>query len=152
MTRLYISLPILLTLAGCGGPIETRVQTHMVAPISAQKHFMFSSASEPDAKIIKSARGMVGDMLAAKGFQHMDAAQMLIQIGLADRPASIAVSVGEDGETMPIAGQKEQKPLQSCRDREHRLTITMIDQTNGAILYSGAASEYHCKGKIEASL
>jgi len=113
---------------------------------------MFSPALKQNGKAIKSARNMVRELLAEKGFNNKDAAQMLIQIGLADRPASVAIFVGEDDEAVPIASEKERKPLQSCRDREHRLNITMIDQTNGTILYAGAASEYHCNGKIEASL
>lgn len=153
MRRLSIfMIPVLALTANCSGPIETRIQTQAGSALPAQKLYSFTAKPEQNSEIYQTARKMVADALAAKSFIAADDAPILVHIALADRPASIAMTTGEEGDVSIIANQKERKPLQSCKDVEHRLTINMVNTANGAALYSGTAAEYHCKGTMEQSL
>ncbi|MEO9467575.1 DUF4136 domain-containing protein [Parasphingorhabdus sp.] len=139
-------------LSGCSGPIETRVTTHSVAPLPQPEKYGFGDVSDQSNEHYETARNLVGAALKRKGLQMADDAPMLVDIGLAERPASISVSVGEDSDTAIVAAQKEKKPLQSCDDKEHRLTVSIVDRATGQMVYSGTAAEYHCKGTISDSL
>lgn len=145
-------IPVLALTANCSGPIETRIQTQTGPALPAQKLYSFTAKPEQNSETYQSARKMVADALAAKSYVAADEAPILVHIALADRPASIAMTTGEEGDVSIIANQKERKLLQSCKDIEHRLTINMVSSADGATLYSGTAAEYHCKGTIEQSL
>ncbi len=147
-----LMLPIVALTASCGGPVETRIQTQASAAATAQKTYRFAAQPEQNSDIYKTARQMVADSLSAKSYVAGDEAPILVHIALAARPASIAMTTGEEGDVRTIAGQKERKPLQSCEDIEHRLTINMVSASDGSTFYSGTAAEYHCKGSMEQSL
>lgn len=153
MHRLAIlMIPIVALTASCGGPIETRIQTQAGAGLPAQKQYSFTAKPEQNSEAYNKARKMVADTLAAKGFALADQAPTLVHIALASRPASIAMTTGEDGDVSRIAEPKKRKPLQSCEDIEHRLILNMVNASDGSTVYSGTAAEYHCKGSMEQSL
>lgn len=139
-------------LSGCSGPIETRVTTHSAAALPQPDQYSFGAASEQSNEHYKEARNLVDSALKRKGLRMADDAPMLVDIALAERPASISISVGEENDTAIVAAQKEKKPLQSCDDKEHRLTVSIVERATGQELYSGTAAEYHCKGAISDSL
>ncbi|MEM8919265.1 MAG: hypothetical protein AAGE37_10430 [Pseudomonadota bacterium] len=138
--------------AGCAGPIETRISTQAGAPLPDDRTYNFGSVAEQDNDLHKAAREMVDSALKSRGFRAVENAAILVDLTLADRPADISITVGEDTEQAVLAEVKQQKPLQSCKDREHRLTVTIADRVTGTSLYSGAAAEYHCKGTMAESL
>ncbi|SIN66021.1 protein of unknown function [Parasphingorhabdus marina DSM 22363] len=138
--------------AGCAGPIETRIMTQAAAPLPDKQTYDFGSVAEQDNELYRAARELVDSALKSRGFRTAENASTLVDLTLADRPADIAIRVGEATQELVLADVKAQKPLQSCKDREHRLTITFADRVSGAMLYSGTAAEYHCKGTIEESL
>ncbi len=153
MTRLSIlTLLSTIILTACTGPIETRVETVVPTALPVTKIFSFTEKPEQNNALYQDARTLVADALESKGFSQADSASILVQIALADRPANIAIDVGENEKKIPRSLAKKQKFLQSCKDQEHRLIITLTDQTTGNSLYSGTASEYHCKGTLKASL
>ncbi|WP_108812183.1 DUF4136 domain-containing protein [Sphingorhabdus sp. Alg231-15] len=153
MHRLVIlMIPILALTASCGGPIETRIQTEAAAALPAQKQYSFTAKPEQNSKTYDKARNLVAQALTGKNFVAVESASVIVHIALANRPASIAMTTGEKENIVRIADQKEQKFLQSCEDFEHRLTINMINSTNGSTLYSGTAAEYHCNGTFDQSL
>ncbi len=153
MRRLTIlMIPIMAMTASCSGPIETRIQTQTAASMPAQKQYSFTEKPEQNSEIYKTARNLVAEALSAKSFSATDQASIMVHIALANRPASIAMTTGEENDIDIIVSQKERKPLQSCEDVEHRLTVTMVDSANGSTVYSGTAAEYHCKGSLEQSL
>lgn len=139
-------------LSGCSGPIETRVTTHSAAPLPKPDNYSFGASSDQSNEHYKTARNLVGSALERKGLRMADDAPMLVDIALAERPASISISVGEESDTAIVAAQKESKFLQSCDDKEHRLTVSIVERATGQAVYSGTASEYHCKGLIGDSL
>ncbi|MEO0440082.1 MAG: hypothetical protein AAF067_04305 [Pseudomonadota bacterium] len=138
--------------AGCAGPIETRITTQAGAALPASQTYSFGSVSKQDNDLHKTARELVDSALKSRGYSSAENAAVLVDLTLADRPANIAITVGEDTEQAVLVDVKQQKPLQSCKDREHRLTISIADRVTGTSLYSGAAAEYHCKGTVEESL
>ena len=75
---------------------------------------------------------------------------MLVDIALSDRPAEIAITAGDGRST--VAAAKERKPLQSCADREHRISVVLFALPDGRKLYTGNAAEYHCSGTMAQSL
>lgn len=153
MRRLaFLMIPIIAIIASCSGPIETRIETQSGSALATQKQYSFTAKPEQNSETYQSARKMVANALATNSFTAKDSAPILVHIALGGRPASIAMTAGEKDDVSTIAEQKERKPLQSCEDVEHRLTINMVNATDGSILYSGTAAEYHCKGTMEQSL
>ncbi len=153
MRRLAIlMIPLVAMTTSCGGPIETRIQTEASSSLPSQKQYSFTAKPEQNSAAYQTARRMVAEALAARNFAAADEAPTLVHIALADRPASIAMTTGEKDNIATIAEKKERKPLQSCDDVEHRLTINMVNTSDGSTVYSGTAAEYHCKGSMEQSL
>ena len=152
MTR---SLPWILVgamvVAGCAGPIETRVQTHQLITAADQKQFTLTPKDAPENRELAMTRDLVAKSLIAKGYQSVADAPILVHVALSIRPADIAVEGGDKNTLRPIAAAKPHKRFQSCKDQEHRLTITLFDQERGSKLYGGSAAEYHCKGTIAQS-
>jgi hypothetical protein len=141
-----------MTVSGCAGPIQTRVQTHQLIGSPEQKNFALSAIDVVANSDLARARAMVATSLGERGYQPSADASILVHVALSDRPADIAVNAGDKAAEQLIAAAKSQKRFQSCKDREHRLTITLFDQLRGTKLYSGSAAEYHCKGTIAQSL
>ncbi|ASK89738.1 hypothetical protein [Sphingorhabdus sp. SMR4y] len=141
-----------LAVSGCAGPIQTRVQTHQLVAPSEQKTFTTSPVDAVANRDLVDARDLVTQSLERRGYISSSNASILVHVALADRPADIAVEAGTDKAAQSITPAKKQKRFQSCKDREHRLTVSLFDQVRGRKLYSGSAAEYHCKGTIAQSL
>ncbi|MEP3451843.1 MAG: hypothetical protein ABJN65_08815 [Parasphingorhabdus sp.] len=90
--------------------------------------------------------------LEAKGYLESKSASILLSSSIANRPASIAIQLGEGENARTVTSTKANKLFQSCKDREHRLIVTMVQRDSGAQLYRGTASEYHCKADLTLSL
>ena len=138
--------------AGCAGPIETRVQTHQLVAAPQERQFTVSSTDAVQNRDLELARELVANILREKGYRSSPDAAILVHVALSDRPADIAVVAGDENAQQSIAAAKQKKRFQSCKDQEHRLTISLFDQGRGAKLYSGNAAEYHCNGTIAQSL
>jgi len=141
-----------LAVSACAGPIETRVQTHQVIAAAAPKQFTLSPKDAPENRDLAMTRDLVAKSLIAKGYQSAPDASILVHVALSSRAADIAVDGGEKDSSHTIASAKQQKRFQSCKDQEHRLTISLFDQARGTKLYTGNAAEYHCKGTIAQSV
>ena len=141
-----------LAVSGCAGPIQTRVQTHQVIAASAQKKFTMSSTDAVAHSDLTAARALVARSLNDRGYESSSDASILVHVALSTRPADIAVKAGAENAEQSISTAKKQKRFQSCKDREHRLTVSLFDQVRGKKLYSGSAAEYHCKGTVIQSL
>lgn len=141
-----------LTLAGCSGPIETRIQTHSAAPLADRSSFSFGEQPGEKSPAFAQAEQLVREAMIAKNMTASENGNILVELSLSSRPADVAISVGENGKERELAGKKQKKFLQSCRDFEHRLSIGLLDQAGGQLLYSGQAAEYHCKGSLADSL
>lgn len=141
-----------MTVSGCAGPIETRVQTHQVIAAAAQKKFTMSPIDAVANRDLARARDLVAKSLNERGYESSPNASILVHVALSGRPADIAVNAGDKDAEQSIAAAKKRKRFQSCKDQEHRLTVNLFDQVRGKKLYSGSAAEYHCNGTIAQSL
>lgn len=141
-----------MTVSGCAGPIETRVQTHQEIAAAESKQFTISPIDKLANRDLELARDTVTKSLNERGYQSSPDASILVHVALSDRPADIAIDAGEKDAELSISTSKKQKRFQSCKDHEHRLTISLFDQARGTKLYSGSAAEYHCNGTIAQSL
>ena len=141
-----------MTVSGCAGPIETRVQTHQVITAPDQNQFTLSPKDAVENSDLALARELVAKSLSEKGYAPSPNASILVHVAISERPADIAVDAGEKDAKQTIAPAKRQKRFQSCEDQEHRLTIILYDQARETILYKGNAAEYHCNGTIAQSL
>ncbi|MEH6790098.1 hypothetical protein [Parasphingorhabdus sp.] len=149
---LWLILASALTLSGCAGPIETRLQTDQMATALSQKNFRLSEVEPLVHPDLQQARDRIAESLLERGYRSASDAAILVHVALADRPADVAINAGEKETQQPLAPAKKQKRFQSCKDREHRLTVTLFDQVRAKMLYSGNAAEYHCKGTVAQSL
>ncbi|MEW4467471.1 hypothetical protein AB1K62_06545 [Parasphingorhabdus sp. JC815] len=147
-----LMIPIVAAVSGCVGPIETRIQTQAGPALPTKKIYSFTARPEQNSPAYQTARKIVAGVLESKNFVATEDAPIRVHIALANRPASIAMTTGENDKLNVIAEKKKRKLLQSCDDREHRLTITMVNILDGSAYYSGTAAEYHCKGSLEQSL
>ncbi|CAO1654894.1 hypothetical protein [Parasphingorhabdus sp. NYA22] len=141
-----------MTVSGCAGPIQTRVQTHQVIAAPAQKKFTTSPIDAVVNRELSLARDLVAKSLNERGYESSPDASILVHVALSDRPADIAVDAGAKDAEQSIAAAKSQKRFQSCKDHEYRLTVNLFDQARGKKLYSGSAAEYHCNATIAQSL
>ncbi|MGB5485519.1 hypothetical protein [Parasphingorhabdus sp.] len=141
-----------MTVSACAGPVETRVQTHQVTAAAELKQFALSANDAVENRDLVLASDLVARSLTRKGYQSSPDASILVHVALSSRPADIAIDSGVKNAVQSIATAKSQKRFQSCKDQEHRLTISLFDQARGTQLYTGSAAEYHCKGTIAQSM
>jgi hypothetical protein len=141
-----------MTVSGCAGPIQTRVQTHQLIAMSENRQFSLPPIDDVTNRNLVIAREMVMKSLTERGYQFSPEASILVHVALSDRPADIAVAAGVKDAEQTLSAAKRQKRFQSCKDQEHRLTISLFDQSRGTQLYSGNAAEYHCKGTVAQSV
>jgi len=136
-------------LAGCSGPIETRVQSSG-AGIDEAPALLVDDAAEPP--LTAKARAMVvaelEKQLGASGSQ----ATHRLTVTLSDRPAALSLLAGDKASTRIIAAAKADKPLQSCADREYRLVVLLTRIADGSESYRGEAASYQCKATLEERL
>lgn len=153
MIRLLVSLMIIVpVLAGCAGPIETRINSSMDLPLPAQTGFTFSQVATTKNPLQKLVHDLIGETLVGKGLHPADDGRLLVHASVSNGPADMTIIIGEKDGTEQIAKPKKRRLLQSCEDQEHRLKISIFDKNDGSQIYSGTATEYHCKGTIEQSL
>lgn len=141
-----------IAVSGCAGPIQTRGQTQQLTAATETKKFRIAPAEPLDNRELVLGRELVAASLRQRGYQSAPDASILVHVALSDRPAAIAIDAGGKNEARRIVEAKRQKQFQSCKDREHRLTVSLFDQAEGKLLYSGSGAEYHCKGTIAQSL
>ncbi|NRD90703.1 hypothetical protein C8024_16495 [Sphingopyxis sp. BSNA05] len=77
------------------------------------------------------AQDMVAKSLSERGYESSPDASILLHVALSNRPADIAVDAGAENAEQSISAAKKQKTFQSCKDREHRLTVSLFDQVRG---------------------
>lgn len=143
-----------ILLAGCASPVVTRVNASAPALLPQRASFAFAPAPDDGDALSGQARDMVAAALHQRGWRQAAQGDYLLAVTLADRPATIALKAGDDlGKPVAtLAPAADRSNNKGCARRDHRLTITLTDRSNGAIAFSGAASEYHCKAALYDTL
>jgi hypothetical protein len=145
-SRLLLSSILFLGLSACARPIETRVNS--AGPGVATTLTILHETPPTASSAAVQARAAVIKSLTNRGFSETQAGDVQLHVAFAEREAAISVKV-KSGETVTdIAAAKAAKPLQSCADREMRLSVILTRIGDGTELYRGEASEYHCKAQM----
>ena len=134
-------------LGACSGPIETRIDTAIPAAPAKGSTYLLSAPEGAAAPAQNDAVALLETRLTAQGLTRTadaEAAQYVVSLGVADRPADVGYSAGG----AELATPKKKRALQSCADREYRITVAIQNVADGAQSYRGSASEYHCKAKF----
>lgn len=132
---------LLLVLAGCAGPIETRIES---AGISAAAPTSFAI----DPEITGPAAGVqakVTEHLQGLGYRLADNGALKLHVTASDRPAELALQSGSH-QLAVAAGKKR------CAKREYRVGITLTRISDGANIYRSSAAEFHCKLTLDEAL
>ncbi len=139
----------------CSAPIATRVASEGRAPEAQAATFVLVNAPGDESAEETSAHNMVISRLVARGWRRdTDNANYSLTISLSERPASVGVTVQSvsGNQNKVISAPKKNKPLQSCDDVEQRLSIAIVRLSDGARVFRGNASEYHCKARLNETL
>lgn len=130
-------------LAGCAGPIETRIATAIPTPPPAGAIYILSVPETPLGATEKLAMQQLEARLARHGMVRTDEAekaQFATTLSIADRPAGM-IEMAEIAAT----GTKKRRPRCEARDMQVAILVTQL--SDGAAAYRGSASETHCTGK-----
>lgn len=143
-----------LALAGCASPVVTRIETVIPAALPTSASFALVPTPEAIAPLQAQAVDLVAGSLASRGWRTDEAADVLLWVTLSDRSADAQLMAGDDfGKPAGIIGAVANRSNnKGCAKRDHRLTVTLANKTTGDLLYRGAASEYHCKARLEQTL
>ncbi|MEE9432928.1 MAG: hypothetical protein V3V15_01655 [Sphingorhabdus sp.] len=144
-------LVILLGLAACAGPIETRLLSAGEANIDALS-YSYSKPTAAASAEYGMARALIIEALSKRNFRNAENAPVLLQMAVSERPANLGLKRGEGENVKVIAPTKKRKLFQSCKDREYRLSLRFTQVSDGRLLYSGEAAQYHCKLGLSEAL
>jgi hypothetical protein len=139
--RAFIVIPMLLVVASCAGPIQTRVDSAGVAAF-APTTFMVDANNQVENS---TARTLSISALEKKGLILAPAGQLLMQVTTAERSADLALSNGK-AMLSPRAGKKR------CAKKEYRVGIVLTRISDGAEIYRAHAGEFHCTLTLDAVL
>jgi hypothetical protein len=134
-----------LLLAGCSGPIETRVSSEGKGIVDPATIMIETSDA---VGLVALARANILDVLAKRGFTSASDGQLQLDVALSERNAAIAVSTGSDADQRVTVPAKSKRAFQSCADKEYRLAIVLTRISDGVVAYRGTASEYHCNATL----
>lgn len=141
-------------LAGCASPVVTRIDSASPVAVAAPASFALAPVPDDLAPEHVQARDMVVAGLRQRGWRDAEAADYLLAVALADRPATANLKAGDDaGRAVAVlAPAATRDNSKGCARRDHRLGITLTERTSGVIAYSGSAAEFHCKAALSESL
>jgi hypothetical protein len=136
-----------LMLTACVQKVDTRVNSAGISN-PAVASYILVAPEKVTSPTYKAAQWMVSDRLYKRGYTISDTGSLYLQIGVASRPASLALK--QSNATLAEASKKPSS--KRCPLNEYRLTISLTNVADGAEVYSASASEYHCKLTLDAVL
>jgi hypothetical protein len=141
--RNILSLAFLIATAACAGPLEQ----HLVSTGPGVREgaiFMWAGTGDENVPVGAAqlaARTALAEALAGRGYAVQEDAPLVLDVGLSERQASVAV---QDGSGSAVSLSKSGRLLQNCKDRILRMTVYVADRTTGAERFAGSAQEAHC--------
>lgn len=142
-----IMLTVCTLLSACAQTVETRVVSAGVAG-AAPTRYIAALPNKISSQEYDIAHNLVATKLADRGYVSAADATLFLQVGVAQRPASLSLTQG--GTILSPASAK--RGSRRCAISEYRLTVALTKIADGAEMYRAAASEYHCKLNIGAVL
>ena len=135
-----IPLTAALALSACVKKVETRINSSG-AQDAATGSYIWIAPEKTESRILKLAQGLVAERLKAKGLNSSQDGKYYLEVGVASRPASLALS--QSGGTLAAASTK--RSSRNCQWNEYRISITLNRISDGQALYRSSAGEFHCK-------
>lgn len=150
----FVPVAVVALLAGCASPVVTRMEAASPVAIAAPASFALAEVPDDIAAEHAQARDMVIAGLRQRGWRDAEAADYLLAVSLADRPAMAVLHAGDDAgrAVKVIAPAASRVNNRGCARRDHRLAITLTERTSGVVAFSGSAAEFHCKAALSDSL
>jgi hypothetical protein len=150
--RKLLALFLLLGIPACSGSIETRISSAGAEKIGSLEYQLAEQGANQQNADHLLAWQLLAEALKGRSVQQTASAPIMLQVTLSKRPANLGLTIGEGDGAKNIATPKKNKPLQSCKDEEYRLGIRFFKISDGSLLYSGDAAEYHCKASLSEAL
>ncbi len=135
-----IPLIAALALSACVKKVETRINSSGAHDV-ATGSYIWIAPEKTESRILKLAQGLVAEQLKAKGLNSSQDGKYYLEVGVASRPASLALS--QSGGAL-AAGNKK-RSSRNCRWNEYRISITLSRISDGQAHYRSSAGEFHCK-------
>ena len=134
-------------MTACSGPVETHISTAMPRAPEKGGIYFLSTPEGVAAPVQEAAIVLLEQRLTTQGLirtMDSESAQYVVSLGVADRLADVGYTSGD----ATLAAPKQKRALQSCADREYRITFAIQKVADGTDAYHGSASEYHCKARF----
>jgi hypothetical protein len=144
LTRILLLLCV-AALGGCTRYAETRISSTGIIGVE-NNGFILAPLDGAGAPEIGIARDRVVALLNEKGFRQNDAGPYYLEVGVAARPAEIAILETRS----PPASAKPKRSSKKCQIQEYRIAVALTRIADGAELYRGSAAEYRCKPDLAA--
>ena len=135
-----IPLIAALALSACVKKVETRINSSGAHDV-ATGSYIWIAPEKTESRILKLAQGLVAEQLKAKGLNSSQDGKYYLEVGVASRPASLALS--QPGGILAAASKKPSN--RNCQWNEYRISITLSRISDGRALYRSSAGEFHCK-------
>ncbi len=153
-TALPLSL-ICLAASACAPAIETRISSGGQVPVSAQEKYIFIVPPDNIGQVHTMARNLVADSLHFKDWKEAADGDYAVSVALSALPASLEVhenNAGQGGRLIIEKLPKKMGPFGRCVSMQHRLEVKIFRIADGQEIFSGIASEYHCKADVSETL
>lgn len=144
-----LSMSVALLVSACGAGVETRISSSGTTPTEPGT-YMVTLPVVGTPSDLSAANQRVAEKLSAKGFAVSETAALHLEVTLDARDAALALGSAAGPQSLSTA--KRKKPLQSCKDMEYRLGVTLTRVADGAEIYRGRAAEYHCRMTVAEAL
>ncbi|WP_164117719.1 hypothetical protein [Sphingorhabdus sp. Alg239-R122] len=149
------AMAFMLILPGCAPIVETYIRSGGVAPLAETGQYIFASPPGNVSPLHIKAKNLVADSLHLKNWTESTHAQYVVSVGVSSLPSDLEVyeNSGEGtGKTIIARRPEEKGVLGNCSAIHHRLDVKIFRISDGRNMFSGTASEYHCKASIDDTL
>ncbi len=153
--RVLSAVALLLALPACAPTVETYIQSGGVTPLAETGRYVFASPPGNMGLLHIKAKNLVADSLHLKNWTEAAQAQYAVSVGVSSLPSDLDVyeNSGQGSKRVIIAKRPSKTGiLNSCEVMHHRLDVKIFRITDGQNMFSGTASEYHCKASIDDTL
>lgn len=135
----HAGIALVTLLAGCATPV-TPAGSPAPTPQGVSTYVLATPRAE-QSPIFAEVTAAVTTALAGKSYRESSVGRFRLELGFSSRPVPLEV-VREDGR-----GRSGRKPLRRpvlCQPELHVLSIGMIDQADGAVIFRSTATARHC--------
>lgn len=145
---LATSLLLSALASSCAGPVKTRI-TGTGPGVRPPAALSFLASEEDSPKPDPATEAALRAALQQAGFSVTTDADYTVDYAVAERPSGYGVSAAPGGEW--LSEEKAKRPFSSCKERTHRITLTVVERKTGTPLYRGSAEEHHCRATLPES-